>query len=74
MYHCVCCRFFNYPGHPSNPSMIPSSSHASSSQPFIPNSPPSQAAITNYIQYQELANAKSPILELQNFGKHLDHH
>ncbi|CAH0552120.1 unnamed protein product [Brassicogethes aeneus] len=73
--------FFNYPGQPGlssappvGPNMLPmaSSSNAPPMMPQMPMPHPQRQCLPNYVDYPEQPKEPSPILQLQNFGRHFE--
>lgn len=70
-------RFFNYPGQPglsSVPSVLPNMMPTTSSPNSAMMPQISRPCISNYVDFpdQHLQNGNSPIVQLQNFGRHFE--
>ncbi|KAJ8971050.1 hypothetical protein NQ314_000916 [Rhamnusium bicolor] len=72
--------FFNYPGQPglsSAPPVLPSMLPMTSNTALVPQMPVNnhpRSCVRNYVDYshQEPTPDTSPILQLQNFGRHFE--
>lgn len=71
------CRFFNYPGQPglsSVPSVVPNILPPPPPQPptaSIVSHLPRQC-VSNYVNFPEHQSENSPMMQLQNFGRHFE--